>query len=366
MIGNGYGNSSFLGTHGILARSSSGGVPPTNTVAPVISGTQVVGSTLTSTTGTWIGTAPITYTYQWYRGATLISGSTSSTYVLVQADAGNTSNITCKVTGTNGSGSATATSNTLAQILDFDANAFITSASITDTTQKAATNSLTIDLKSFGLFTLPNLVVYPMVGGTNTSTSFNLVNPALYQVTWNGGVVSSNNGVQFNGVNAYGNTNFNPTTVGTGQNSFHLSFYSRTNSNGTEIEIGGQDATGAIGSLIEIRTSGTTYYRVNSAGSYITYVDANSLGFYVSNRTASNVVNGWKNGVKVATGTTASSGNFNGNIWIGAWNNLNGASKFYSTKQAATVTMGSGLTDTQAANLRTAIQTFNTTLGRQV
>lgn len=253
-----------------------------------------------------------------------------------------------------------------APAFDPAAAAFFTAANITDSTQKTAVNQLVLDLKSFGLFTLPNLVVYPMVGGTNTSTSFNLVNPALYQVTWNGGVVSSNNGVQFNGVNAYGNTGFNPTTVATGQNSFHMSFYSRTNSNGTEIEIGGQDASGAIGSLIEIRTSGTTYYRVNSAGSYITYVDANSLGFYVSNRTASNIVNGWKNGVKVATGTTASSGNFNGDIWIGAWNNLNGASKFYSTKQAATVTMGAGLTDTQAADLRTAIQTFNTTLGRQV
>lgn len=253
-----------------------------------------------------------------------------------------------------------------APAFDPAAAAFFTAANITDSTQKTAVNQLVLDLKSFGLFTLPNLVVYPMVGGTNTSTSFNLVNPALYQVTWNGGVVSSNNGVQFNGVNAYGNTGFNPTTVGTGQNSFHMSFYSRTNSNGTEIEIGGQDASGAIGSLIEIRTSGTTYYRVNSAGSYITYVDANSLGFYVSNRTASNIVNGWKNGVKVATGTTASSGNFNGDIWIGAWNNLNGAAKFYSTKQAAAVTMGAGLTDTQAANLRTAIQTFNTTLGRQV
>ena len=105
---NGYGNSVFLRT----AFEVSSGVPPVNTVAPVISGTQVVGSTLTSTTGTWTGTPVIVYTYQWFRGATLIGGATASTYVLVQADAGNTSNITCQVTGTNAFGNATATSNT--------------------------------------------------------------------------------------------------------------------------------------------------------------------------------------------------------------------------------------------------------------
>lgn len=253
-----------------------------------------------------------------------------------------------------------------APAFDPAAAAFFTAANITDSTQKTAVNQLVLDLKSFGLFTLPNLVVYPMVGGTNTSTSFNLVNPALYQITWNGGVVSSNNGVQFNGVNAYGNTNFNPTTVGAGQNSFHISMYSRTNNSNAECEIGVEDSL-FRGSSIFARLSGTTYYRVNSDGIYITHADANSLGFYISNRTASNVVNGWKNGVKLATGTTASTGNVNANIFIGAYNNVpNPFIRYYSTKQVAAVTMGAGLTDTQAADLRTAIQTFNTTLARQV
>lgn len=106
----GYGNSYFIST--ILDSGAAPVLPPSNTMAPVISGTQVVGSSLSSTTGTWTGTAPITYTYQWYRGVTLISGATSSSYTLVQADAGNASNITCQVTATNGGGSATATSNT--------------------------------------------------------------------------------------------------------------------------------------------------------------------------------------------------------------------------------------------------------------
>jgi len=64
---------------------------PTNSVAPVISGTTLTGSTLSTTNGTWTGSAS-SYTYQWKR-ATAASGSysnissaTNSTYVLTDAD----------------------------------------------------------------------------------------------------------------------------------------------------------------------------------------------------------------------------------------------------------------------------------------
>ena len=82
-----------------------------NTVAPVISGSTTLGSVLTSTTGTWSGTTPITYTYQWKRNGLSIENETNSIYTLVVADSA--SSITCVVTATNPYGSANATSNTI-------------------------------------------------------------------------------------------------------------------------------------------------------------------------------------------------------------------------------------------------------------
>ena len=84
---------------------------PSNTIAPVISGATALGSVLTSTTGTWIGTPAPTFAYQWRRGVTNITSATNSTYTLVVGDSAQ--NITCVVTATNTLGSANATSNVI-------------------------------------------------------------------------------------------------------------------------------------------------------------------------------------------------------------------------------------------------------------
>lgn len=91
-----------------------GGDAPTFVSAPVVTGIGVVGQTLTTTNGTWAGTLPITYTYQWVRNINDIVGATSQTYVLVSADAG--SNVSCIVTATNSFGVASEPSNEIAVI----------------------------------------------------------------------------------------------------------------------------------------------------------------------------------------------------------------------------------------------------------
>ena len=90
---------------------TSSATAPVNTTPPTITGTPQQGQTLAATTGSWTGTAPITYSYQWQRcspGCTDINGATASSYTLLAADVGTTLRVA--VTGSNSAGSSQATS----------------------------------------------------------------------------------------------------------------------------------------------------------------------------------------------------------------------------------------------------------------
>ena len=88
--------------------SADGG--PTVSVAPTITGTAMAGQTLTVSSGTWSGSAPISYAYQWEDCSSLaevscspISGATSATYTVQSSDAGQ--DVEAVVTASNSGGS---------------------------------------------------------------------------------------------------------------------------------------------------------------------------------------------------------------------------------------------------------------------
>jgi len=114
MYGYGYQNS------GILKSSGGPTLGPVNLVAPVISGTAERGETLSSTTGTWSGVGTITYAYQWKRDGANISGATSASYLLLEAD--DNAFITCLITATDDEGSRSKISNTLGPVLGLPLN----------------------------------------------------------------------------------------------------------------------------------------------------------------------------------------------------------------------------------------------------
>lgn len=84
--------------------------PISNLTAPKIDGKDIVNAKIdVIDNGTWAGTLPITFTYQWKRAGIDIVGETNNQYKTVLADLGLI--ITCLVTATNISGSASQISN---------------------------------------------------------------------------------------------------------------------------------------------------------------------------------------------------------------------------------------------------------------
>ena len=249
---------------------------------------------------------------------------------------------------------------------DSDAQSFMTSASITDSTQQAAVNYLVTDLKSNNLWTKMK-AVYPMVGGNATSHSYNLKNPSQFQITWNGGITHSSSGALFNGTNGYGNTNLVPSSALT-LNNTHISFYSRTTNikNGARdfaVYENGDNPTIALGTNTGVYMSDHYNYNNRISGSI-----ANAQGFFLATRTSSTVHKLFRNGTQLSTtNTTTNTNNLPAQaLYIGVENGGSVASVGWSDKQVAFASIGDGLTDTEASNLYTIIQNYQTILSRQV
>jgi len=90
------------------------GGKPANSTAPAISGSALVGSTLTAATGTWVGDQPITYSYKWLRcdgdgNACKGNGKTAKTYKVVQEDVGHRLRVQIVAKNSRGSGDAFST-----------------------------------------------------------------------------------------------------------------------------------------------------------------------------------------------------------------------------------------------------------------
>jgi hypothetical protein len=192
---------------------------------------------------------------------------------------------------------------------------------------------------------------------------FNLVNPvdsdAAFRLVFNGGWTHSSNGATPNGTNGYADTYVNDNTQ-LALDSAHISIYSRTNTDGLICDMGVASTTDGIN--IFSKYTNVFYPRIHDNNSGIANT-ANSLGLFTSNRVNSTEIRAFQNNsLKLITSNSVTK--ISNNITLGV---LNGAIKyFYSNRQYAFSTIGDGLTDTEAANLYTRVQAYQTALSRQV
>jgi len=227
-------------------------------------------------------------------------------------------------------------------------------------TTSAATRTLFTSLVSNGLYNKLS-VFYPMIGGTLGTCKYNGKDPqntnAAYRLTYNGGTTASLSGITFS-TNGYANTYWFPNSLpaGVGTNA-HLSIYNRSASDGqwvgcnpptptTRFYTGGGTGTQALVSSSEADSPGV------------------NAGMTILSRTGTTSFSIFKNNVKTATGIASTSRDTSNYVaYIGCRNNGGTPANYYNG-QANWVSLGEGLSDTDASNLYTIITTFNTSLSR--
>ena len=262
------------------------------------------------------------------------------------------------------------------QISDTDAQAFITAASITDSTQQYAINTLVTDLKVANIWT-KMLAVYPFVGGTATTHKFNLKDPrdlnAAFRLRFNGGWAHTATGVLPNGTNAFAETFLSTRSVmGTSAlDSLHLSFYSRTDVTSSGCDIGSGQNPVYFSSIHSKYNNAGTISTITSLSSSFVYIPNNapSNAFYLVNRNSISQISLFRNSTKVSLTNLTRNYNSDMPFTISALNKGQGTTpnaSDYSSRESAFTSVGYGLTDAESTAFYTAVQKYQTTLGRQV
>lgn len=222
-------------------------------------------------------------------------------------------------------------------------------------TEQNAVNTLTLSLKSAGIWTLMK-AIYPMVGASAAACSQNLKSSS-FTGTFTSGWTFQSTGVTGNGTSAFFNTNI-ITTADLPSTNYGIGFYKRIAATSPgPADIGTQNANLNIFAKF---SDGNTYHRgINTPDSYVATSD---IGFYHQYGKTTGSTAFYRSTRKLLNGAGNSTNSsltlcMAGNIFSPLGFNPSQYNFLFASEQ---------LTDTQATDLYTAVQGFQTSLSRQV
>lgn len=219
-------------------------------------------------------------------------------------------------------------------------------------------DDLVVDLKGYGVWDKMDRF-YMLAAHDEQAGRLDWLNPGTDTLTAvNSPNFSVDEGFQGNGSSSYlvGGVNLSAMTH-YGQNDAHLGYWSLTNSSAnTSIDVGvsgnlnvaflGRDASGqAIGRPNQNSNTG------------VSWAVSDSLGYYAGVRRTSVATENYKNGVSAVTGSTSSVSVPAYPVTVGM-----GGGAYYN-RRIACVHFGSELTDTEVANIYSAIGDYLTAVG---
>lgn len=196
-----------------------------------------------------------------------------------------------------------------------------------------------------------------MYGSTSTSQQFNFISSS-YSITYYGSPTINSTGVTFNGTTNYASTNFNPGTIQDTVMGIGLYIRNARASSSSAIDMGGTEATGSLGSFLQVYTP-TCYFAASSP--YSSTTSTSSKGYWFAQRINQTQVQLDLNGVLKSTfaNTYNSSDLLAKTTFIGC-DNANGTPAFYAADNvgSAWITNG-GMPLTMRQSFYNALLYFN-------
>ena len=252
-------------------------------------------------------------------------------------------------------------------VYDADALAFITVASITDNTQANAITTLVTDLKSANIWTKMK-AIYPFVGGSAEQHRWNLKNTAQFKIDWFGGGTHSANGYLPNGTTSYADTKLIPNIDIQSINNMHYSVYFRNNFTNTSSAFGIYENGLSTTYCLPKHTNGNFIATLGNEGVSTSFTNTSTSGNYIISRTSITSLKSYKNGTLNNTNVNNNGSNRypNYSFSLGALRNGVSSCGNYFDGEHTFASIGDGLTDAEAVAFYTAVQKYQTSLGRQV
>tara|TARA_R110000772_G_scaffold180450_1_gene291742 strand:- start:1848 stop:2687 length:840 start_codon:yes stop_codon:yes gene_type:complete len=261
--------------------------------------------------------------------------------------------------------------------VDSDARAFFTATGITDATIKSAINTLVVTMKADGTWT-KMYALYPFVGGTASTNSYNLIDTTAYTLSYTGAVTHNSDGITGNG--GYADTGLNIVSDVTNyKTDQHISLYSRTatqdgGSAGWDIGVGIPFVSPYPIYGLAIGRPGGGGQRIYDYGNFInngrlltSATTSDNAGLFLGRTSAADEHKIFRNGIQQAASTATTTANdANGSIWILGLNPLGSGTTSFSLRNIALASIGQSLNDTEQSDFYDAVQAFQTTLSRQV
>ena len=185
----------------------------------------------------------------------------------------------------------------------------------------------------------------------------NWKNPGSFDATLiNAPAFVSLEGFTGNGTSSYINTGWVPSTDGVNYTKDDAGFeiYIRTNVDEARYDLGVKG--GANWLAIEARASDVAYLRMND-DTWSFDANTDSRGFFIGNRTASNVLKLYKNDIEIVAGVGVTTNLPGRPVYILCLNS-DGVATGFGTKQVACVSFGASLSGAERTAYKNALETY--------